>query len=283
MMHINKRRTVGAGLAVAAWAFVLTGAAALASSHFGMLDPFTQSELDTNWVADRQVPSDGVTSVSAFGRDEVARIGVDSGETQSGTFYRTEGIKTATPQNFGTAVQVDLYVDPAWEDNATRAGFWVVGDDGAGERDDYFGIIEFVNLEPSTSGASAQGDHEGWRVWDSENGWTNLATDFTYGEWVTLGIELDTTTSMYNFYIDGNLEASGLAGENFIREVFLNSYNYGLDQFPTLGNDSYAAHWHVGISDPETKDDCKNGGWEDYGFRNQGQCIRFVNTGQDSR
>jgi hypothetical protein len=35
--------------------------------------------------------------------------------------------------------------------------------------------------------------------------------------------------------------------------------------------------------DPTTKDDCKNGGWEDYGFRNQGQCIRFVNTGQDSR
>jgi len=31
------------------------------------------------------------------------------------------------------------------------------------------------------------------------------------------------------------------------------------------------------------KDDCKNGGWEDLGFRNQGQCIRFVNTGQDSR
>ncbi|WP_370327690.1 hypothetical protein [Euzebya sp.] len=34
---------------------------------------------------------------------------------------------------------------------------------------------------------------------------------------------------------------------------------------------------------PETKDDCKKGGWEEYGFRNQGQCIRFVNTGQDSR
>lgn len=31
------------------------------------------------------------------------------------------------------------------------------------------------------------------------------------------------------------------------------------------------------------KDTCKNGGWADFGFRNQGQCIRFVNTGQDSR
>ncbi|GAB2756574.1 hypothetical protein GCM10027020_05890 [Nocardioides salsibiostraticola] len=34
---------------------------------------------------------------------------------------------------------------------------------------------------------------------------------------------------------------------------------------------------------PATKDDCKKGGWESYGFSNQGQCIRFVNTGQDSR
>ncbi|MDP2629222.1 MAG: hypothetical protein Q8P45_00750, partial [Candidatus Harrisonbacteria bacterium] len=147
-----------------------------------------------------------------------------------------------------------------------------------------FGIIEFVNLEPSDSGASAQGDHEGWRVWDSINGWTNLDTDFTYGEWATLGIELDTANEEYNFYIDGSLEASGPAGENFIRELFLNSYNYGLDEFPNLGNDSYTAHWHNGeLGDPETKDDCKNGGWEDFGFKNQGQCIRYVNTGQDSR
>jgi hypothetical protein len=32
-----------------------------------------------------------------------------------------------------------------------------------------------------------------------------------------------------------------------------------------------------------TKDDCKDGGWEDLEFRNQGQCIRYVNTGHDSR
>lgn len=34
---------------------------------------------------------------------------------------------------------------------------------------------------------------------------------------------------------------------------------------------------------PETKTDCKRGGHADYGFRNQGQCIRYVNTGKDSR
>ncbi len=33
----------------------------------------------------------------------------------------------------------------------------------------------------------------------------------------------------------------------------------------------------------DSKDQCKDGGWQALGFRNQGQCIRFVETGQDSR
>lgn len=254
-----------------------------------MLDPFTQEELDDNWEADRHFPTDGVTSVSNFGRDNVARIGIDANQTQSGTFQRTEGIKTVGDQNFGTAVKVDLYVDPNWETNATRAGFWVVGDDGdenttgTASRDDRFGILEFVNLELSSSGISAQGDHEGWRIWDSAVGWNNLLTDFTYGEWVTLGIELDTDAEQYIYYINGEQVGTAGGGTEFIRELFLNSYNYGLDEFPNLGNDSYSAHWHNGIANPETKDDCKKNGWESYGFQNQGQCVRFVNTGQDSR
>lgn len=36
-------------------------------------------------------------------------------------------------------------------------------------------------------------------------------------------------------------------------------------------------------ADPTDKSDCKKGGYEDFGFRNQGQCIRFVMTGKDSR
>ncbi len=33
----------------------------------------------------------------------------------------------------------------------------------------------------------------------------------------------------------------------------------------------------------ENKDQCKNGEWEALGFKNQGQCVRFVETGKDSR
>jgi hypothetical protein len=31
---------------------------------------------------------------------------------------------------------------------------------------------------------------------------------------------------------------------------------------------------------PADKNDCKNGGWAAFGFRNQGECIKFVNTGR---
>ena len=34
---------------------------------------------------------------------------------------------------------------------------------------------------------------------------------------------------------------------------------------------------------PATKQDCMRSGWREFDFRNQGQCIRFVNTGKDSR
>lgn len=39
--------------------------------------------------------------------------------------------------------------------------------------------------------------------------------------------------------------------------------------------------WEHG--DPPSKAACKSGDWEDYGFRNQGQCVRFIETGKDSR
>lgn len=277
---MRRTLTVMAGIIALA---VGTMGAALAST---MLAPFTQAELDTNWEADREFPTGGVTSVTAFDRNDVARLGIDSEETATDIFRRTEGIKTVGDQNFGEAVQVDLYLDPDWQGTAVRAGFWVVGDDGAGDRDDLFAIIEFVNNElcdpTACSNQSNITDHEGFRIWDTAVGWTNVEVDFSYGTWVTLTITLDTT-GVYFYAIDGVEVGNATGGENFIREVFLNSYNYGEDTFPTLSSDSYAAHWHAGFAGVDSRDDCKDGEWEAAGFENQGQCIRFVNTGQDSR
>jgi hypothetical protein len=36
-------------------------------------------------------------------------------------------------------------------------------------------------------------------------------------------------------------------------------------------------------NDPAAKGDCKDDGWAAFGFSNQGQCVKFVNTSQASR
>lgn len=282
---MRKKNIFVATAAAVALVFSMPGAAH-ASSH--QLDQFTQQELNTNWVADRRFPTGGVTSVTAFGRDNVARIGVDSAQTALDGFSRTEGIKTAVG-NFGNVVEVDLYLDPAWETNAVRAGLWVVGD-ASGLRED-FGIIEFVNSEvclasdcPGTHETNRP-DHEGFRIWDSAaGGWSfELNTPIVYGTWVTLTISLDTVNNLYSYFIDGAPVGTAAGDGNFIREVFLNSYNYGEDSFPNLTENSYAAHWHAGYLDPSSKGDCKGGGHAAFGFIDQGQCLKFVKTGQDSR
>ena len=216
------------------------------------LVPFTQDELDSNWGPDRQFPSGGVTSVSFGGCDNVAELGIDSTQTQTGTFQRTEGIKNppATAGNFGTAVEINLYLDPAWQGTAVRAGLWVVGDNGSGARDEIFGIVEFTNIEPITSGADLgtnAGDHEGWRFWDGSTPWQESAAGFTYGEWVTIRIELDPSAQEYNYFVNGALIGTVGGGEHFIREVFINQYNFGLHTFENLNSDSYAGHWFAGV------------------------------------
>ncbi len=41
--------------------------------------------------------------------------------------------------------------------------------------------------------------------------------------------------------------------------------------------------FRVDPKQPTTKDDCKSGGWQEFRFANQGQCVRYVESGKDSR
>lgn len=52
---------------------------------------------------------------------------------------------------------------------------------------------------------------------------------------------------------------------------------------PDAGDVTRASVLFELVAPLENKGQCKKGGWQDYGFKNQGQCIRFVNTGKDSR
>jgi len=211
--------------------------------------PFTEPELDNNWTPDRQTPSEGYGSVDAFGRNDVLNVSIDEDETHTNGFNRTEGVKTVGGQNFGQIVETDLYIDPAWEDKATRAGLWVVGDNGSDARDDWFAILDFINsdeCDDCTSHSDNAPDEvfSGFRIWDSSIGWVeNLSTPFNYGEWVSLKIELDIDNQQYIYYINDQQVGTATGGSNYIREIFLNSYNYGLDQFSTLSDEGYSANW----------------------------------------
>ena len=257
------------GIALVAMLFALTGALgmispSMAASH--LLDPFTQDELENNWVADRQYPSGGVESVSFEERDNVAEIGVVADEQQDDAFRQFEGIKKV--DDFGAEVQVDLYVPAEWELTETspaNVGFWASDDPITA-----YPLIVFRN--------SATVD-AGFYVYDTQTGAyipSNVAVE--YDDWNTLSIALDTEEDNVNYDINGQSAGSSYAGSDSIGQVFLNHYNDG--------ERDYSAHWHVGVEEepqPQTKDECKRGGFADFGFRNQGQCIRFVNTGQDSR
>ncbi|WP_164711003.1 hypothetical protein [Euzebya pacifica] len=98
----------------------------------------------------------------------------------------------------------------------------------------------------------------------------------------TLTINGQTITDSYGTITTGapedvELDSGAHPGEYFfyadvaeLREVG-SGIGYQLTVEPTV------------IPQPTSKDDCKKGGYADYGFSNQGQCIRYVNTGEDSR
>lgn len=56
-----------------------------------------------------------------------------------------------------------------------------------------------------------------------------------------------------------------------------------IDQVEVTGTADFAIARVRYRPDPTSKDECKKGGWQQFGFSNQGLCIQFVNTGKDSR
>ena len=233
------RRAVAVGVSALAIATLSVGLSAQEADD--LLGPFTTEELANNWSPDRRNPSGGVESVAFEGRDDVARLGIDSAQADPvSPFYRTEGIQSNVTGN-GDAVQVDLFIDPEWQGNATRAGLWVF-DQGSGTNAAY-GIIEFVN---NVNNAPAPPRFEGFRVWDPGGpaAWNYLDVPVTYGEWVTFRIELDPVDPVYRYLINGvEVGVVDRGASATITQVILNSYNFGLNFFNDLTTVSYDAHW----------------------------------------
>lgn len=52
---------------------------------------------------------------------------------------------------------------------------------------------------------------------------------------------------------------------------------WGINPYPVTRG-VFQINGGVTINRPTTKDQCKNSGWQTYGFKNQGQCVQFVNA-----
>lgn len=220
------------------------------TAHAVPFDPFEQSDIDDDWEVDRYSPS-SVEVVEAFDAQYALKFTIDPDQAHSGTtndYHRNEGIRTQAPGS--ESVEVALYLDPAWEGTAVRAGFWVVGDNGEGAWDNNFGIIEFTHTEVCepedclTHPRNVEQNHNGFRIWDSAIGWTeHLSFEFEYGTWVTLGIAIDTEEQQYVYTIDGQEVGTAGAGDTGINTVFLQAYNFADDHFENLSSEGYTVHW----------------------------------------
>lgn len=249
---------------------------------------FTQSELDTNWGPDRREPTGGYSSLSAFGRANVAQINIDTskasfypGDIDTQNYYSIEGIKTPkgpaenfdAGKNFGQAVEVDLYLDPAWTGNAVRAGLWAVGDNGSGgtsAASDPFGIVEFANID----------NYTGFRYY-TDDGYVEVPGFTGYGKWVTLKVTLNPATQKYTLSVNGALVGSipSAAHSTYLRNVILNQKNFGTVPQQSLNENNYSVHWSGVLATATSKEQCKNEGWKSYvAYKNQGDCVSHVTT-----
>ena len=263
MKHITQKISFGAIAAFSVLAVFAAPFSALAATY---LSPFTTAEIST-WTADRTFPSGGVQSLSSFsGRTDVLKMSIDKDNRSSSPdrFYYTEGIQKQG--SYGKELGVDMYVDSDWQEKSVRSGLWGVAADGANAITAY-PIIEFSTKRSDNS--------TGWRYWTND-GWVNVSTAYSFNQWASLYINI-TDTGIHLKINGTEVGVVPLDGTTQFNAVILNAYNYGPDAA------SYSTYWHAGLSEVSKKEDCMSNGWKKYGFKNQGQCVRFIETGKDSR
>jgi hypothetical protein len=166
-----------------------------------------------------------------------------------------------------------------------------------------------VGLEDGKLSACSQPSDGSWETQGTGSSyWNSCITSAAFvadGQFHHVAVTRASGASI-DLYVDGGLVMSVPIGSNpgyaIADDVFIGQastdfgssvQNFGgtLDEVSlydrALSATEVAAIYNAGsggfCQGPTTKDDCKGGGWDQYGFRNQGQCVRFIETGKDSR
>lgn len=238
-------------------------------------------EVDTDgWNGTISRLASGTNGINASEEDYYANV------TEGYTFF--DGPRDTWPGDW--YAEVDVYLDPSW---ASGTGFdytvAAYGSDGAHQRDYIFhvGVVDGTGLVVNGSNNTDFSFNE-YKLLNENDGNYHVVQN---AGWYTL---------QHHFYDDGGslsvdlnlLDSSGTTlftatrsnvSDTIPAEVGGNGYGWFTYISVDGGINMDALELILQVPEPETKNDCKKGGWEDYGFKNQGQCVRFVNTGKDSR
>jgi len=239
------------------------------------------------WTIDRYEPA-AFANVGTFqGHTNVLGISIDSTTGFAArpapyqfTFYNTQGRKfafspTAGP---GSTLSADLYIPASWANAANgnvRTDMWGTMVDSSDVISNY-SIIGFTNY----------GGVPRLRVWD-DVAWVDLATPIAYGTWVNFSITINADSSIV-YYVNGVAVYTDFATDNSaaFKEVIMQAYNFEDPDIAGAVLAPYTAHWSNSVAVPSNANQCKNNGWQSVSrpngtaFKNQGDCIQFVNTGK---
>lgn len=242
--------------------------------------------LPAGWTTDRYEPASFANVGTYQGHSNTLGIGIDASTGWAArpgyqnTFYNTQGrgYQFSPVAGPGSVLSADLYIPASWGNAANgnvRTDMWGVMLDSSSAISAY-PIIGFTNY----------GGAPRLRVWDDVI-WVDLATPISYNTWHRFSIEL-LADSTINYYVNGALVYSDLATGSSVAfsSVIMQAYNFDDPSIAGAILAPYTAHWSNAFAVPSNANQCKNGGWANLyrangtSFRNQGDCIQYVNTGR---
>ncbi len=207
-----------------------------------------------------------------------------------GAFSQFDGYRDDWPGDY--IAELDIYLDPDANDFLDdRWGFdYIV----ASNRTDGNHLRDFVFHVGFSEGALLVNGSNNSDLYTNEFKLLNENN----GEYYTIS-EAGWYTFQHSVYDDGGYLAVDLNLFNDNGDLLWTATRNTQDEIATdVGGNRYSWFTHVDaengieinnhalyqtVDEPTAIEDCKDGGWEAFGFRNQGQCIRYVNTGKDSR
>ncbi|AXV04952.1 T1SS secreted agglutinin RTX [Euzebya pacifica] len=185
----------------------------------------------------------------------------------------------------GWTAEIDVYLDPSWD---AGEGFdysvAATGTDGLHQRDFIFHVAKDASENALLVAGSNNTNFAVFEDLETRNhvevtdaGWYTLQHVFRdHNGTLAVDLNLLDSNGTVLFTETRNTPADTIPGE-------VGGNRYGWFTVIDVDGGIKVDNHELFAADPENADDCKNGGWDGFGFRNQGQCIKFVNTGKDSR